>query len=231
MPRIEFRDSFVALMSGSTRYDHYGTTARFASFRLATGRSNPEIRRLNEVRLCLIDPRAERHISAYCHLRLREDASAPSCAGTSNEVHRIREEIYTTLVALFDISDDVPTSVYLHTNLPYFRCEMFDGGMFLTYYLGGARFPETLEFPVSTRPYHVYKSAMLLARLFSIKAINFDRQKPSADLIKDDSALVALLTDLGCTSSLDELRGKRDGRFNDLAKELSAAGISRDRLF
>lgn len=170
-------------------------------------------------------------INAYCHLRHRNDTEGNSNARISSEVRRMQEEIYTTLVTLFDIGGHVPTRVYFHTNMPYFRCEMFDDGMFLTYHLGGARYPETLEFSPSMRPYHVYKSAMLLSHLFSIKAIEFGRLGPSASLIEDDNALTAFLADLGCTSSLDELRAKRLKRFKELKKELSAAGISCRHLF
>jgi hypothetical protein len=230
-PKVDFRENFVALMTKSTRYDHCGTTAHFASFRLAAGQENPEVAQLDQVRLCIIDPRVENVIRAHCQLRLRNDAGGNRNARISEEIRRMKEEIYTTLVALFDISGHVSTSVYFHTNLPYFRCEMFDDGMFLTYYLGGARYPETLEFSASTRPYRAYKSAMLLVRRFATKTIQFGYPGSSADLIEDDDALVALLADLGCATSLGELRVKRDERFSELEEKLSAAGISKNDLF
>ena len=139
--------------------------------------------------------------------------------------------MYITLVALFDIGSYVSTAVFLHKNLPYFRCEMFDDGMFLTYYLGGARYPETLEFSGSTRPYRAYKSAMLLVRRFASKTIQFGYSGPSADLIEDEDMLVALLAELGCSARLDDLRTRRDERFRDLEKRLLTAGISKDDLF
>jgi len=231
IPKIDFRENFVTLMTRSTRYDHCGTTAHFASFRLAASRGHPEVAHLDQVRLCIIDPRAENVISAHCQLRLRDNTESNTSARISEEIRRMKEEIYTTLVALFDIGGFVSTHVYLHTNLPYFRCEMFDDGMFLTYYLGGARYPETLEFSASTRPYLAYKSAMLLVRQFATKTIQFGHPGPSADLIADNDALAALLADLGCTTPIAELRAKRDERFRELEEKLSTAGISSDNLF
>ena len=161
VPKIEFRQDFVELLTKSTRYDHCGTTAHFATFRLATSKGHTEVTHLDQVRLCILDPRADDVIRAHCQLRMRDDPKPNRAAHMITEISRMKEEVYTTLVALYDISGYVSTSVYLHTNLPYFRCEMFDDGMFLTYYLGDARYPETLEFAATTRPYRAYKSAML----------------------------------------------------------------------
>lgn len=221
----------MTLLTKSTRYDHCGTTAHFASFRLACARHHPEIIHLDQIRLCIIDPRADDVIRAHCQLRLRDDSTANRSALIASEILRMKEEVYTTLVALFDVGGYASTVVYLHSNLPYFRCEMFDDGMFLTYYLGGDLYPETLEFSSSTRPYSAYKSAMLLVRRFATKTIQFGAMGPSSDLIEDDTRLISLLSDLGCTTSLDELRVKRDERFRELEEGLSAAGISKADLF
>lgn len=231
VPKVDFREDFVGLMAKSTRYDHCGTTAHFASFRLAAARGHPEVTHLDQVRLCMLDPRVDDVIRAHCQLRLRDDPAVNRSARIAGEISRMKSEIYTTLVALFDIGSYVSTTVYLHANLPYFRCEMFDDGMFLTYYLGGAQYPETLEFAASTRPYRAYKSAMLLVRRFATKTVQFGYPGPSADLVDDDNELMSLLSDLGCTTPLDELRNKRDERFRELEEKLSAAGISKSDLF
>ena len=231
IPKKDFRENFVSLLDGSTRYDHCGTTAHFASFRLAAARQNPELAHLDQIRLCILDPRAIDIIRAHCYLRLRDGTTERLNEFVDTEIARLQEEIYTTLVALYDISDTISTSVYLHANLPYFRCEMFDGGMFLTYYLGGSNYPETLEFSNFTRPYRAYKSAMVLVRRFSTRTIQFGHSGPSADLIRDEDGLQVLLTDLGNVRSLEDLRSNRDRRFTQLAEKLSSAGIPVSRLF
>jgi hypothetical protein len=231
VPKVDFRKDFVALMTRSTRYDHCGTTAHFASFRLASARGHPEVTQLDQVRLCIVDPRADDIIRAHCVLRMQDDIEPKHAARIASEIRRMKEEVYITLVALFDIGSNISTVVYLHANLPYFRCEMFDDGMFLTYYLGGAQYPETLEFSSSTRPYQAYRSAMLLVRRFATKTVQFGYTGPSSDLIEDEGALTALLSHLGCTTSLDELRVKRDERFRELEQKLSTAGISMTELF
>lgn len=231
VPKPGFREHFVSLLQSSTRYDHCGTTARFASFRLSETAEHPEITRLDQVRLAIIDPRASEVIRAHCQLRLRRDVGERYSEAINAEILRLRGEIYTTLMALYDIRNAVPTVVYLHSNLPYFRCEMFDRGMFLTYYLGGASYPETLEFSATTRPYRAYKAAMLLVRRFGTKTIQFGHSGPSADLIDDDDALLALLGELDCPATLAELRLKRDERFADLSNKLDEARINKAGLF
>lgn len=231
IPKLDFREDFVALMTKSTRYDHCGTTAHFASFRLAAARAHPAVMHLDQVRLSILDPRADDVIRAHCLLRMRDDPEPNRAAKVTSEIARMKDEVYITLVALFDIGGSISTSVYLHANLPYFRCEMFDDGMFLTYYLGSERYPETLEFSASTRPYRAYKSAMLLVRTFATKTIQFGYSGPSTDLIEHDDDLSALLADLGCTVTLDELRAMKDERFRDLGDKIASAGISTVELF
>jgi hypothetical protein len=162
---------------------------------------------------------------------LREGTNERLNDFVAEEVARLKEEIYTTLVALFDISNTISTTVYLHANLPYFRCEMFDDGMFLTYYLGGSNYPETLEFSSLTRPYRAYKSAMILVRRFSTRTIEFGHSGSSANLISDEEALQTLLTDLGCSISINDLRSNRDRRFAELTRKLASAGISVSHIF
>jgi hypothetical protein len=231
VPKRDFRQNFVKLLAESTRYDHCGTTAHFASFRLAAASRNPEVTDLDQIRLCILDPRADDIIRAHCYLRLRGGNSERLADFVSAEVARLQDEIYTTLVALYDISDTVSTSVFLHANLPYFRCEMFDGGMFLTYYLGGSAYPETLEFATSTRPYGAYKSAMTLVRRFSTRTIQFGHSAPSSDQIRDEDSLALLLSELGCTKLLDDLRTNRDRRFAGLTERLVSAGIDVSQPF
>lgn len=231
LPKIEFRENFVGLLTKSTRYDHCGTTAHFASFRLDRGKDHTEVRHLDQIRLCILNPRTEEVIRAHCLLRMRDDPKPNRPERIVAEIERMKEDIYTTLVALFDISGYVSTSVYLHTNLPYFRCEMFDDGMFLTYYLGDATYPETLEFEATTRPYEAYKSAMILVRRFATRNIQFGSFGPSADLVRDEDGLRALLAELGCRTSISELREKRDARFHELAQGLAEGGMGRPELF
>ena len=231
LPKIEFREDFVELLTRSTRYDHCGTTAHFASFRLDRAKNHIEIRHLDQIRLCILDPRADDVIRAHCLLRMRDDSQPNRPERIFAEINRMKEEVYTTLVALFDISGHVSTSIYFHMSLPYFRCEMLDDGMFLTYYLGEARYPETLQFDATTRPYIAYKSAMTLARRFATKTIQFGSSGPSADLVHDEERLRALLDELGCATSIAELREKRDTRFRTLSDGLAEGGMGRIELF
>src|SRR5215469_778184 len=231
LPKPEFRNSLIGHLRASSRYDHFGTTAHFASFRIARSIRHPEVAGLDQVRLSILDPRNDDTIRAHCELRLEGAVGDRYSEAVGSEVLRLKDEIFVTLMALYDIRHSVSTTVYLHSSLPFFRCEMFDGAMFLTYYIGGARFPETLEFSTSTRSYGAYKAAMILVRRFATRVIQFSHSGASADIIDDDDRMHALLADLGCTGRLAELRSKRDARFTELGDRISAAGFVEGALF
>jgi hypothetical protein len=72
---------------------------------------------------------------------------------------------------------------------------------------------------------------MLLVRRFATKSIQFGSSGPSADLVDDEDALLALLCDLGNTASLVDLRSRRDERFADLSSKLAEARINKSGLF
>src|SRR5258708_9228926 len=231
LPKPEFRNSLIGHLSSSTRYDHFGTSAHFASFRIARSVQHPEVAQLDQIRLSILDPRADDTIRAHCELRLDGAVGDRYSEAVSQEVMRLKDEIFVTLMALYDIRHSVSTTVFLHSSLPFFRCEMFDGAMFLTYYLGSARFPETLEFSTSTRSYGAYKAAMILVRRFATRVIQFSRSGPSADIIDDEERMRTLLADLGCTTRLDQLTAHRDPRFDKLGEGIAAAGFVEGALF
>ena len=72
---------------------------------------------------------------------------------------------------------------------------------------------------------------MLLVRTFATKTSQFGYSGPSTDLIEHDDDLSALLADLGCTMTLDELRAMKEERFRDLGDKIASAGISTVELF
>jgi hypothetical protein len=231
MPKRDFREAFAALLSTSTRYDCKAGTVSFTTFRLFTLQSHIGIRRLDEIRLCLIDPRETVPLRAHAENQLGQRQESLSGDAIEREMARLREEIFISIIALFDMRDSVSTSMYLYRDLPFFRCEMFDGGMFLTYYLGKASYPETLQFKAATRPYVAYSTNLELTRRFSSKMIAFSSVGPAADLVDTEDKLQGLLQNLGYSTDCGQLRAKREELFSRLRQDLERGGISPSDLF
>jgi hypothetical protein len=230
IPKPKFQEAFVPMLVLSTRYDYKGDSANFTSFRLYTLSDKDEVRRL-EIRICVIDPRAEEPLRAHAEHRLARKRQIPTAGILEKEINQIREDVYVSMVALFDIRHAVATNLYFHRDLPFFRCEMFDDSMFLTYYLGSAAYPETLHFVRNTRPYMAYNKSLELTRRFAWEAIYFSSVGPSADLVSTEEKLVERLRILGCQADPEALREKMDDRFETLRRELGSGGVSPQGLF
>ncbi|GAA0907520.1 hypothetical protein Vau01_123810 [Virgisporangium aurantiacum] len=231
VPKPAFREAFVELLSGSTRYDVKSSAAEFTSFRLAMGRHRREFRRLDQVRICMLDPRADEYLVAHAQLALREAHTLITSDSIQEAVNDLRTNIFVSLAILFDIRDSVRTLVYFYADLPWFRCEMFDDGMFLTYYLDGVDYPENLLFSKTARPYRAYHAGMELTRRFATSTLAFSTVGSSRDLVNSDENFIRHIRDLGCTASLEELRRLRDERFTALKKDLRSGGIDENQLF
>ena len=231
VPKSDFRDAFIELLSNSSRYDFKGASAIFTVFRLVTLRGHPELRRLEEVRLCLADPRDETVMRSHAK-RINEVTRRGGEARTTEErVELIKLDIAVSLVALFDIRIDRPAVVYLHRDLPFFRCEAFDGGIFLSYYVGRAPYPETLQFSPTTRPFLAYREGLEITRTFASGILSFSDASPSADTVNSEDALREWLMRLGLEADLNTLRTQAERRFQVLGSQLAQERLSPGALF
>jgi hypothetical protein len=234
LPKPMFRDAFVDLLSSSTRYDFKGDSASFTTYRLARCCDRPEIRRLDQIRLCVLDPLSDRAVSIYAEQYLRQHGQSYDAIKAAEMAIEIKTDIFVSLWTLYSIRHKVTVSVYFHADLPFFRCELFDGGMFLTYYLDRKiypDYPETLQFSARTRPYRAYSNAVAVARTFAPKMVMFCEMSPGADVINTDDKFLALLNDLGCELPQEELDRRRDKRFQLFDKWLSEVGFDASELF
>jgi hypothetical protein len=234
IPKPIFRDAFVGLLKSSTRYDFKGDSAKFTTYRLARCCDHPEIRRLDQIRLCVLDPRAERAMHVYAEQYLRQDGAAYNAARTAQTANQIKTDIFVSLWILFGIRQRITVTVFFHSDLPFFRCELFDSGMLLTYYLDRRvypDYPETLQFSPKTRPFRAYSSAMSVARQFAPKKVVFGEMGPDGDLINTDQKFSALMTSLGCEFTTEELDRHREERFQTLDKWLGEASLNTSELF
>ena len=234
IPKPSFRNAFTDLLSSSTRYDFKGDSANFTSYRLARCRDHPEIRRLDQIRLCVLDPRSERALQVYAEQYLRQEDQPYDPVKTADKAAEIRNDIYVSLWTLYRIRNQVTTSVFFHSDLPFFRCELFDNGLLLTYYLDHRiypDYPETLQFSASTRPYKAYNSAMTVARHFAPKVVIFSETGPGSDIINTDERFSTLLHSLGCELERDEFEDRQEQRFRTFDNWLGEAGLSSTALF
>lgn len=235
LPKPAFRDAFVEQMSSSTRYDFRGDSAGFTTYRLYQCSDHPEVRRLDQIRLCVLDPRSARATHFYVEQYMRqEDGQSYDSAKAAAKEKNIREEIYVSLWTLYRIRQQLTTSVFFHSDLPFFRCELFDNGMFLTYYLDRRsypNYPETLQFSAATRPYRAYSSAMAIMRTYAPKMVVFGDIGPGADLINTDDKFFDLLGTLGSELSAEQLENLRSARFRKFDTWLGEAGMRTAELF
>lgn len=235
IPKATFREAFVDLVASSTRYDFKGDSGKFTSYRLARCCDHREIRRLEPVRLCLLDPAADRAVEIHARQRLRAgDDARDDAAGLARQVKQIREDIYVSLWTLYGIRHRVATSVFFHVDLPFYRCEVFDRGMLLTYYLDRRAYPdypETLHFSSSTRPYRAYGAALGMTRDFASRLVVFSEMGATADLVNTDEEMFSLLRLLGCELTGEELDALQEERFRLLDKWMAEAGLSVSELF
>lgn len=231
LPKGRFRDAFVGSLVDSSRYDFKGSDGSFTTFRLHALRGRPELRRLSERRLCLVDPRSDRAVRGYSELSLVRKGVELDEDSVSTEMASLRLEIYTSLAGLFDLRNDVPTKVFFHTELPHYRCEIFDNALFLTYYSGPSDYPENLLYGATSRPYRIYSQALESSRRFSEGVLLFAGHDPSADSVRTDPEFMEHLTNLGYVGDLANLRAQFAARVSAYGSEMRQARLSQSELF
>lgn len=234
-PRPDMRERFVQLLRSSDRYYFKGATADYTTFRLVALAKRPELQRLSEVRLFVLDPQADRladrALSAYAVQRLQQLHQQATDDAIERERIRLRSNVYTSIVALFDIRHSRPVSVYFYSDLPFTRCEMFDGGMFLTYYQANSQYPPASLFSASSSHYVDYRLNIELTRRFRTGVIHFDRPGASQDVVDTEAKLTDSLRRLGCRDELADLRQQWSQRFERRKAELESAHVSLNELF
>lgn len=233
--RRDLRERFVELLRASDRYYVKGATADYTTFRLVTVARRPHLHRLSEVRLFVLDPQADRFddraLRAYAVQRLQQRREQLTAEAVERERQQLRSNIYTSIVALFDIRSSLPVSIYFHSDLPFNRCEMFDGGMFLTYYQASSRYPPAFLFSANSSLYRAHRLNIELTRRFRTGVIDFDRPGSSADAVDTEEKLTSTLRAMGCEDELTTLRAQRDARFERWNEELTSVGMNPDELF
>ena len=175
-PTEEFRRDFVPHLEKSKLYLHRGDDAGFAAFRLATHAYHPAVKSLLTVQFCVLDPRAVAHVRQRAKLELENSNEQNfSEAQLQQQAAHVRRKIFITLFALFTVRHVRPVEVFLHRDISFFRAEIFDDAVFLSFYRGG-EFPGTYQFDKDSFVYQAFLNATQMSIEASAYYIKFNLQ-------------------------------------------------------
>jgi len=162
-----FEDAFnrdiTSALATTTFYGFRGTSAKYVAQRVKLARHRPL-----QVRVITLDPTDEPSLRRRATDRLAQ----PGYSGRSTDelVREIRDEIFMSVVALFDIREVCPVELLLVSEPLVTRVELFDDSVFVSWYQGpdstAVPFPETLRFQSQSFPYEIER--LSLARRFDL---------------------------------------------------------------
>lgn len=203
LPTEEFDIYFSKFLKDSKTYKFKGDAGSFTSFRLSCffNKHHTDI----DIILLLLDPRDLYLFEERAKIELsslKDDFTKSDLIQTTEQ---IRNSVYVTLIALFDISHKINVEVAFHKELLFFRSEILDDGIFLSYYLGGD-FPGTYLYIKKTFVYEAYLHNFKQNYNAATYRINFN------STIKDED-FISHLEKLGCSYNLDALRQLKKQRF------------------
>ena len=206
IPLAEFNNDFDELLSQSNTYFFKGLTASYTSYRISKIAQN--VRTVErDYKLLLADPREQLLYEGQVRVGISRASSSEkklSRLDLTERANGMREKVYVTLVTIFDICHLLRVEVVFHKEHPFFRAEILDGGIFLTYYLGG-KYPATYFYSRGTFSYEAY----LMNFWQNYNALDnyvFDRKM-------NEEEFKCLLEELGCKTNVDQLRKIKQARF------------------
>lgn len=200
-PDPSFEQLFHDQLKISDRYWFKGSTGRKIAERLS--QSEPETFRNKEVRVLLLDPSDESLLTATAKSNLGAPNSANYDASQIQaEKEKVKTQIYESVAQMFKVHRRNNIDLRFHKEYVFYRTEIFQNGLLLSYSDGGKSFPGSALYESGSKVYRAYE------RNFRH---HFDRANesvfPKDD--KSDPTLKQLLTDLGCTGKLaQELEDK-----------------------
>jgi hypothetical protein len=204
-PMPEFQRQFDEVLKSSRIYRFKGDAGGFTTFRLHQLCEKGHLLE-KEIVLLILDPRDHTLLRERAKIELAVSNPTFSKQDLEDHIASMRKSIFATLVAVFDISHKTRVKVGFHKEHLFFRSEIFDDGIFLTFYLGG-EFPSTAYYPRTTFTYQAYLENFRQIRKSADPELAFSTQMT-------DDHLRARLTDLGCDIEIEELRNFKDSLFH-----------------
>ena len=200
IPLLEFKEDFSKSLASSQYYRYKGDAGTFTIFRLSSLANNP-VMQSKEISLILLDPQAGLQLLARARQELIDSNASPTREELQDYADNIKERIYSGLVALYDIGHILNTRVYFHDDDIFFRGELFDNSIYISYYLGG-EFPGTYLYMNDTYVYKAFSMNFSQSMSTSKKRIDFDGSMSEEEFTKE-------LESIGCLIPLPELRKSR----------------------
>lgn len=157
-PLKEYNDHFDDLLSKSSIYYCKSFAAEYLTYRL---KSNSDLFTGKDLKIMIADPKIERILKCRAQMSIKKSNVGPiSSNELTDEIDRVKKEIFTTLYSLYACRCSKATEVYFHDEYPFSRVEFFEQGMFITYYYGG-EYPHTYFYEKST---FIYSAHLLYFR-------------------------------------------------------------------
>ena len=215
--------SFNDMLKNSKTYRHKGDSGNFISFRLAT-LYHPKHHSERDIEILLLDPMENSLLEEQARIELSE--AEYSKADVEERINKLRKDIFVSLISLFDHAGHrFDVTVKFHKELLFFRSEIFDHGIFISYYLGGD-FPGTYLYSSSTFSYEAFLLNFRQHYNLSNKKIKFN------GALAEDEFKNYLSNNLCCEQSLEHLREAKEERFkkyNKIYSKKFRLGTYRDR--
>lgn len=209
LPKPEFERHLQQVLNDSRIYWFKGDDGGFTVYRIHSLPGHPHFLR-KEITLLLLDPRDDYLLRERAKMDLAQTNKRYTKVDLNEAIEHLRKSIFASVVAIFDNSHRTRVKLGFHNEHLFFRSEIFDKGIFLTYYLGG-EFPDTCFYPRKTLTYQ--------ACLENFRQIQ-KSAKPSFTFstIDTEDDLNQKLIELGCKHQPDELRVFYDALFTKYSK-------------
>lgn len=212
-PIPEFLQHLDNVLQDSHIYKFKGDAGGFTTFRLDRLCQNSHLLE-KEVLLLILDPRENNLLRERAKIELSKSKPDFKKADLEEHIEKLRKSIYATVVAAFDIAHKARIQIAFHKEHLFFRSEIFNDGIFLTYYVGG-EFPSTSYYPKHTFTYDAFLENFRQNFKTADPILSF-----STTMTEDD--LKSKLDLLACAYKIEDLRNFQQELFGVYDKMLES---------
>ena len=175
----EFNAHLTRDLNTSTFYLFRGISAKYVPARIMHSRNS-----LSVLKVLILDPRDKRSIS----LRASDRSKNPKYADAIVEhlALDIREEIFMSIIALFDCRYRCPVEIAYSRGTSVNRLEIFDGALYMSMYHAesASGYPETVRYKKDTALYQLHRLDSFRQCEVAETKVLFNSQTPKSDFIK-----------------------------------------------
>jgi len=156
-PNPRFEERFHRDLASSAFYFFFSASANFCSERLSSLQPTGALA-AKQIRILVLDPNEPDLLEAHARKRLEQQLEqSPTPEMLNEEVDRFRKEIFQTLIRLYPLVFIYDIDLGFHNSFAFFRCELFESGMFLTFQKGRRSFPGSVYYVRSSPAYDAYR--------------------------------------------------------------------------